>query len=144
MCPRKESYFSGSTTYIPMAPGFVYLVAIMDWSSRKVLSWRVSNTLDLGFCVEALEEALDIYGAPEIFNTQGSQFTSEDFTGVRKRHGARISMDGKGRWLDDVFVERLWSSVKYEEVYLWAYDSVADARASLSRYFAFYNTERRH
>jgi len=115
------------------------------WHSRKVLSWRVSNTLDASFCVEALEAALETYGAPEIFNTdQGSQFTSEDFTGVLKRHGIRISRDGKGRWVDNVFVERWWRSVKYEDVYLKAYDSIAAARASLGRYFAFYNTERRH
>ena len=132
-------------TYIPMARGFVYLVAIMDWYSRKVLSWRVSNTLDTSFCVDALEEAIETYGPPEIFNTdQGSQFTSDEFTGVLKRHDIRISMDGKGRWVDNVFVERLWRSVKYEEVYLKAYDSMADARASLGRYFTFYNTERRH
>ena len=117
----------------------------MDWYSRKVLSWRVSNTLDTSFCVDALEEAIEAYGAPEIFNTdQGSQFTSEEFTGVLKRHDVRISMDGKGRWVDNVFVERLWRSVKYEEVYLKAYDSMAAAKASLGRYFAFYNTERRH
>ena len=128
-----------------MARGFVYLVAIMDWHSRKVLAWRVSNTLDASFCVDALEEALEAFGAPEIFNTdQGSQFTSDDFTGALKDHGIRISMDGKGRWVDNVFVERLWRSVKYEEVYLKAYDSIAAARASLGRYFAFYNTERRH
>ena len=128
-----------------MARGFVYLVAIMDWYSRKVLSWRVSNTLDTSFCVDALEEAIEAYGAPEIFNTdQGSQFTSEEFTGVLKRHDVRISMDGKGRWVDNVFVERLWRSVKYEEVYLKAYDSMAAAKASLGRYFAFYNIERRH
>ena len=108
-------------TYIPMARGFVYLVAIMDWYSRKVLSWRVSNTLDTSFCVDALEEAIEAYGAPEIFNTdQGSQFTSEEFTGVLKWHDIFISMDGKGRWVDNVFVERLWRSVKYEEVYLKA------------------------
>ena len=123
-----------------MARGFVYLVAIMDWYSRKVLSWRVSNTLDTSFCVDALEETIEAYGAPEIFNTdQGSQFT-----GVLKRHDIRISMDGKGRWVDNVFVERLWRSVKYEDVYLKAYDSMAAAKASLGRYFAFYNTERRH
>lgn len=132
-------------TYIPMARGFVYLVAILDWHSRKVLSWRVSNTLDTSFCVEALEEAIGLYGAPEIFNTdQGSQFTSEDFTSVLKQHDIRISMDGKGRWVDNVFVERLWRSVKYEEVYLKAYDSIRAARQSLGDYFAFYNTERRH
>jgi putative transposase len=132
-------------TYIPMARGFVYLVAIMDWYSRRVLAWRVSNTLDTSFCIEALNEAIETYGAPAIFNTdQGSQFTSEDFTGVLKQHDIRISMDGKGRWVDNVFVERLWRSVKYEEVYLRAYDSIGDARASLGRYFAFYNIKRRH
>jgi len=128
-----------------MARGFVYLVAIIDWYSRKVLSWRMSNILDASFCVAALEEAIDTCSAPEIFNTnQGCQFTSEEFTGVLKGHGIRISMDGKGRWVDNVFVEPLWRSVKYKEVYLKAYDSIADARASLGRYFAFYNTERRH
>ena len=132
-------------TYVPMARGFVYLVAVMDWYSRRVLSWRVSNTLDASFCVDALEEAIENHGTPEIFNTdQGSQFTSEDFTGVLKREGIRISMDGKGRWLDNVFVERLWRSVKYEEVYLRAYDDIAAARQSLGRYFEFYNSERRH
>jgi len=110
-----------------------------------VLSWRVSNTLDASFCVEALEAAIETHGTPEIFNTdQGSQFTSEDFTGVLKQHGIRISMDGKGRWVDNVFVERLWRSVKYEEVNLKAYDSIAAARVSLGHYFVFYNTERRH
>ena len=124
---------------------FVHLVAIMDWYSRKVLSWRVSNTLDTSFCVDALEEAVEACGAPGLFNTdQSSQFTSEEFTGVLKRHDIRISMDGKGRWVDNVFVERLWRSVKYEEVYLKAYDSMAAAKTSLGRYFAFYNTERRH
>ena len=142
---RPTQVWATDVTYIPMARGFVYRVAIMDWHSRKVLSWRVSNTLDASFCVEALEAALETYGAPEIFNTdQGSQFTSEDFTGVLKRHGIRISRDGKGRWVDNVFVERWWRSVKYEDVYLKAYDSIAAARASLGRYFAFYNTERRH
>ena len=114
-----------------MARGFVYLVAVIDWYSRRVLSWRLSNTLDSQFCVDALEEAIAKYGAPEIFNTdQGSQFTSEDFTRVLKREEIQISMDGKGRWLDNVFVERLWCSVKYEEVYLKAYDNVAHARQS--------------
>jgi len=128
-----------------MAKGFVYLVAVMDWYSRRVLAWRISNTLDAHFCVDALEEAIERYGAPEIFNTdQGSQFTSEEFTGLLKKHEIKISMDGKGRWLDNVFVERLWRSVKYEEVYLKAYDSVADARQSLEKYFTFYNQKRRH
>jgi putative transposase len=137
--------WASDVTYIPMARGFVYLVAIMDWHSRKVLSWRVSNTLDASFCVDALNEAIETYGMPEIFNTdQGCQFTSEDFTGVLKRHDIRISMDGKGRWVDNVFVERLWRSVKYEEVYLRAYDSIGEARASLGRYFGFYNAKRRH
>ena len=132
-------------TYIPMARGFVYLVAIMDWYSRCVLSWRLSNTLDTSFCVDALNEAIELYGTPEIFNTdQGSQFTSEEFTDVLKAHDIRISMDGKGRWVDNVFVERLWRSVKYEEVYLKAYDNMSDARVSLGIYFDFYNTERRH
>jgi len=142
---RPNQVWATDLTYIPMARGFVYLVAIMDWYSRRVLAWRVSNTLDTSFCVEALNEAIETYGAPEIFNTdQGSQFTSEDFTGVLKQHDIRISMDGKGRWVDNVFVERLWRSVKYEEVYLRAYDSIGDARASLGRYFAFYNAKRRH
>jgi putative transposase len=142
---RPNQVWATDVTYIPMARGFVYLVAIMDWYSRKVLSWRVSNTLDASFCVDALEEALETYGAPEIFNTdQGCQFTSEEFTGVLKREGIRISMDGKGRWIDNVFVERLWRSVKYEEVYLRAYDDIKTARASLGQYFAFYNAERRH
>ena len=142
---RSNQVWATDITFIPMARGFVYLVAIIDWYSRKVLSWRVSNTLDASFCVDALEEAWEQYGTPEIFNTdQGSQFTSVDFTGVLKREGIQISMDGKGRWIDNVFVERLWRSVKYEEVYLWAYDSITGARASLGRYFKFYNTERRH
>ena len=131
--------------YIPMAKGFMYLVAIMDWHSRRVLSWRVSNTLDTDFCIDALEEALKRFGAPEIFNTdQGAQFTSEAFTGVLKAHGVAISMDGKGRWVDNVFVERLWRSVKYEDVYLRAYETPAALRAGLNRYFEFYNTRRRH
>ena len=128
-----------------MARGFMYLVAVMDWYSRRVLSWRVSNTLDSAFCVEALEEALARYGAPEIFNTdQDAQFTSEAFTDVLKTHGVAISMDGKGRWLDNVFVERLWRSVKYEDIYLRAYDTPAALRVGLTRYFDFYNARRRH
>lgn len=142
---RTNQVWSTDITYIPMAKGFVYLVAVIDWYSRRVLSWRLSNTMDTGFCVDALEEAIAQNGAPEIFNTdQGSQFTSEDFTNVLKNHDIRISMDGKGRWVNNVFVERLWRSVKYEEVYLKAYDSVTDARASLKAYFNFYNTERWH
>ena len=132
-------------TFVPMARGFVYLVAVMDWYSRRVLSWRVSNTMDASFCVDALNEAIDRYGAPEIFNTdQGSQFTGDAFTDVLKQHDIQISMDGKGRWIDNVFVERLWRSVKYEEVYLKAYESITDARKSLGVYFNFYNAERRH
>ena len=128
-----------------MAKGFVYLVAIMDWYSRRVLSWRVSTTMDTSFCIDALEEAIETYGSPEVFNTdQGAQFTSDEFTSVLKENNVRISMDGKGRWADNVFVERLWRSVKYEEVYLKAYDSVDDAKSSLGTYFDFYNTERRH
>jgi putative transposase len=142
---RPNQVWATDITYIPMARGFVYLVAIMDWFSRRVLSWRVSNTLGTSFCIEALEEAVENYGAPEIFNTdQGSQFTSEEFTCVLKQHGIQISMDGKGRWVDNVFVERLWRSVKYEEVYLKAYESIGDARDSLDRYFAFCNSKRRH
>ena len=142
---RPNQVWSIDITYIPMAKGFVYLVAVMDWYSRRVLSWRVSTTMDTGFCVEALEEAIERYGCPEIFNTdQGSQFTCDEFTSVLKRNDIRISMDGKGRRVDNVFVERLWRSVKYEEVYLKAYDSVAEARQLLGEYFDFYNTERRH
>ena len=142
---RPNQAWATDITYIPMVRGFVYLVAIIDWYSRRVLSWRVSNTLDTSFCIDALEEALERHGPPEIFNTdQGSQFTSDDFTQVLKDNGIRISMDGKGRWVDNVFVERLWRSVKYEEVYIKAYDSINAARASLGRYFTFYNTKRRH
>jgi putative transposase len=132
-------------TYLPMAHGFVYLAAVLDWYSRKVLAWRVSITLDTAFCVEAVEEALGRYGKPEIFNTdQGCQFTSTAFTGLLQAHGIRISMDGRGRWLDNVFIERLWKTVKYEEVYLRAYESVSAARASLATYFDFYNARRPH
>ena len=132
-------------TYIPMARGFVYLAAVVDWATRRVLSHRVSITMEADFCVEALEEAIAKYGKPEIFNTdQGSQFTGEAFTGVLIRNRIAISMDGKGSWRDNVFVERLWRSVKYEEVYLRAYDSVFEARASLGRYLDFYNRRRPH
>jgi putative transposase len=128
-----------------MERGFVYLVAVIDWFSRKVLSWRVSNSLTADFCVDALEEAIDRFGAPEIFNTdQGSQFTAAGFIGVLNQHGIRISMDGRGAWRDNVFVERLWRSVKYEEVYLRAYESVSAAKAGIARYFAFFNTRRPH
>ena len=132
-------------TYIPMARGFVYLAAVMDWYSRKVLAWRLSNSLDSSFCVDAVEEAIANFGAPAIFNTdQGCQFTSIAFTDTLKNHGIAISMDGKGCWRDNVFVERLWRTVKYEEVYLRAYDSVSQARDSLSRYFDIYNAKRTH
>jgi putative transposase len=132
-------------TYIPMARGFVYLVAIVDWFSRRVLAHRLSITLTTDFCIEALEEALAKQGRPTIFNTdQGSQFTSEAFTDILLKNKIEISMDGKGSWRDNVFIERLWRSVKYEEVYLRAYDSVTDARASLGRYLIFYNRERPH
>ena len=142
---RPNQVWATDITYIPMARGFVYLVAIMDWYSRKVLAWRLSNSMESDFCVEALEEALANYGSPEIFNTdQGAQFTSEAFTGVLIDAGVDISMDGKGRWVDNVFVERLWRSVKYEDVYLKAYETVAEARDGIGTYFEFYNHERRH
>lgn len=132
-------------TYIPMAKGFVYLVAIIDLYSRRVMAWKLSNTMDASFCIDALEDAIENYGAPEIFNTdQGSQFTSDAFTAVLKKHGIRISMDGKGRWVDNVFIERLWRSVKYEDVYLKAYEGMGHARESIKTYFEFYNKERRH
>ena len=127
-------------TYIPMARGFVYLAAVVDWFSRRVLSWRLSITMEAAFCLEAVEEALARHGKPEIFNTdQGRQFTGAAFTGVLPDNGIAISMDGKGAWRDNVFVERLWRTVKYEEVYLRAYDSVGEARASIGRYLDFYN-----
>lgn len=133
------------TTYIPMRRGFVYLCAVLDWATRKVLSWRVSNSLTADPCVDALEEAIAKYGVPEIMNTdQGSQFTSSDFIGLVKRHGVQISMDGKGCWRDNVFVERLWKSVKYEEIYLHGYETVTDAKQALTRYFDFYNRRRPH
>ena len=132
-------------TYIPMARGFVYLAVVLDWFSRRVLSWGVSITMEAAFCVETLQDALVKHGKPEIFNTdQGSQFTGAAFTGVLVDHGIAISMDGKEAWRDNVFVERLWRSVKYEEVYLRAYDSVGDARASIGRYLNFYNARRPH
>lgn len=142
---RVNQVWCTDLTYIPMRKGFLYLVAIMDWHSRKVLSWRLSNSLDAAPCVEALEEALVNYGTPEIFNSdQGCQFTSDDFTDVLKDNGIKISMDGKGRWMDNVFIERLWRSLKYEEVYLKAYDSVAQARQGIGDWLMFYNEERRH
>ena len=141
---RPNQVWAADITYIPMARGFLYLVAIMDWYSRYVLSWRLSNTLDADFCLEDLEEALS-KGKPEIFNTdQGSQFTGEAFTGLLKQHGIRISMDGKGRYSDNIFVERLWRTVKYEEVYLKAYSNGREAEAGLNAYFHFYNAQRPH
>ena len=142
---RPNQVWAMDITYIPMARGFVYLAAVVDWYSRRVLSWRLSITMTVDFCIEAVEEALAKYGRPEIFNTdQGSQFTSGDFVGLLVANRVEISMDGKGSWRDNVFVERLWRSVKYEEVYLRAYDSVTEARASLGRYFDFYNGRRPH
>jgi putative transposase len=142
---RVNQVWCADVTYIPMAKGFLYLVVIMDWVSRAVLAWRLSNTLGAEFCVEALEEALFRYGRPEIFNTdQGSQFTSNDFTGTLERHEVTISMDGKGRYMDNIFVERLWRSLKYEEVYLNAYASVAEAKAGIGAWLDFYNEERQH
>jgi putative transposase len=142
---RPNQVWAADITYIPLAHGFAYLVAVMDWYSRRVLSWRLSNTFDSAFCVEALEEALSRFGQPEIFNTdQGSQFTAEAFTSVLLARGVKISMDGKGRCIDNVFVERLWRSLKYEEVYLNDYDDLVEARAGLGRYFEFYNNRRQH
>ncbi len=142
---RANQVWATDITYLPMAKGFCYLVAIMDWASRRVLAWRLSNTLDVSFCTAALEEAIMRYGIPEIFNSdQGSQFTSEAFTGILKANGIKISMDGRGRWMDNVFIERLWRSVKYEDVYLKAYDSIPAAREGLTTYFEFYNSRRRH
>lgn len=142
---RPNQVWAMDITFVPMARGFVFLAAVVDLHSRKVLAWRVSITLDAGFCVEAVDEALGRYGPPEILNTdQGSQFTSEAFTGLLKDNGIAISMDSKGCWKDNVFVERLWKSVKYEEVYLKAYDSVTEARAALGDYFDFYNARRPH
>jgi putative transposase len=142
---RPNQVWATDISYIPMAKGFVYLVAIVDWFSRKVLAWRVSITMEADFCVEALEEALARYGKPEIFNTdQGSQFTSLAFTSVLLREEIAISMDGRGAWRDNVVVERLWRSVKYEEVYLRAYAAVSEARSSIGRYLSFYNSRRPH
>ncbi len=142
---RPNHVWAADITYIPMKRGFVYLFAVLDWASRRVLSWRLSNTMTTDFCIEAVEEAIQRYGKPDIFNTdQGSQFTSLEFTGLLKENGIAISMDGKGCWRDNVFVERLWRSVKYEEVFLHAYDSVSTAKAGLQRYFTRYNQFRPH
>jgi putative transposase len=142
---RPNQVWATDITYIPMARGFVYLCAIMDWFARRILAWRLSNTMEAEFCVEVLEDALAKHGKPGIFNTdQGSQFSGTAFTGVLIKNDIAISMDGKGAWRDNVFVERFWRSVKYEEVYLRAYDDVPEARASLGRYLAFYNGRRPH
>ncbi len=142
---RPNQVWATDITYVPMAKGFVYLAVVLDWFSRRVLSWRVSITMEASFCVAALEEALAKHGKPEIFNTdQGSQFTCPAFTGVLAKNDIRISMDGKGAWRDNVFVERLWRTVKYEEVYLRAYDSVSEARERIGRYLDLYNRRRPH
>jgi len=142
---RANQVWASDITYIPMARGFVYLAAVMDWFARRILTWRLSITLGVDFCIEAVDEALRLYGRPEIFNTdQGSQFTSDAFTKLLIGNGIDISMDGKGSWRDNVFIERFWRTVKYEEVYIRAYDSVAEARSSIGRYLEFYNGRRPH
>ena len=142
---RPNQVWAMDITYIPMARGFIYLAAVVDWFSRRVLAWKLSITMDVSFCIEAVEEALSKNETPEIFNTdQASQFTSEAFTGRLKEEGIRISMDGKGRWRDNVFVERVWKSIKYEEVYLHAYETVQEARTSIGKYLEFYNSIRPH
>lgn len=142
---RPNQVYAADITYIPMKRGFVYLFAVLDWASRKVLSWRISNTMTTDFCLEAVQEAIDRYGVPEIFNTdQGSQFTSFEFTQLLKDNDIAISMDGRGCWRDNVFVERLWKSIKYEEVYLHAYETVSAAKSGIGRYLEFYNSQRPH
>jgi putative transposase len=142
---RPNHVWAADITYIPMQRGFVYLFAVLDWASRRVLAWRLSNTLTTDFCLEAVQEALTSYGTPAIFNTdQGCQFTSLEFTGMLKDHGIQISMDGIGCWRDNVFVERLWKSIKYEEVYLHAYETIRAAQQGLERYLTFYNQTRPH
>jgi putative transposase len=142
---RANQVWCADITYIPMRRGFLYLVAVMDWSTRKVLSWRVSNTMDVEFCIEALEEALARFGRPDIFNSdQGSQFTSLRFTGVLQQAGVRISMDGRGRWVDNVFIERLWRSLKYECIYLHAFETGSELRAGLTLWIGYYNARRPH
>ena len=142
---RANQVWASDITYIPVGRGFLYLVAVMDWSSRAVLAWRLSNTMDVSFCVSALEEALTRFGRPEIFNTdQGSQFTSAAFTGTLAAAGIRISMDGRGRWMDNVFIERLWRSLKYEDVYLKGYSDGCDAKAGIAEWIDFYNNSRPH
>lgn len=142
---RPNQVWAADITYIPMARGFVYLVAVLDWATRRVLSWRVSNSLSTDFCLEAVEDAIAKHGVPEVFNTdQGSQFSSSAFVGLLQQHGIRQSMDGKGCWRGNVIVERFWKSIKYEEVYLHAYDSVSAAKAGIERYVRFYNSRRPH
>ena len=142
---RPNQVWCADITYIPMRRGFLYLVAVMDWATRKVLAWRVSNTMDVGFCIEVLEEALAEFGRPEIFNTdQGSQFTSPRFTGVLLAAGVRISMDGRGRWMDNVFIERLWRSLKYECIYLHAFETGSELRIGLTKWLSYYNARRPH
>ena len=142
---RPNHVWATDITYIPMARGFLYLTVVMDWCTRRILAWRLSNTMEASFCVDAVEEALAKYGCPRIFNTdQGSQFTSTEFTSVLIKNNVAISMDGKGAWRDNVFVERFWRTVKYEEVYLRAYDNVSEARQSIGRYLDFYNARRPH
>jgi len=142
---RPNQVWAMDITYIPMARGFVYLVAVVDWYTRRTLAWKISVTMDTHFCLEAVEEAISCYGTPEIMNTdQGSQFTSQAFTGLMREYEIKISMDGKGSWRDNVFIERLWRSVKYEDIYLRAYDSVSEVKTGLKRYFNFYNSKRPH
>ncbi len=142
---RPNQVWAADITYVPIGRGFLYLVAVMDWASRAVLAWRLSNTMDVSFCVSALEEALARFGKPDIFNTdQGSQFTSASFTGTLIAAGVRISMDGRGRWLDNVFIERLWRSLKYEDIYLKGYADGREAKAGIGAWFAFYNARRPH
>lgn len=142
---RPNQVWSTDISYVPMKRGFVYLIAVIDWYSRRVLSWKLSNTMDVSFCLEALEEALSKHGKPETFNTdQGSQFTSVAFTDRLKQEGIRISMDGKGRWRDNVYIERFWRTIKYDEIYLHAYEGVSEARSGIGRFIAFYNEDRPH
>ena len=142
---RPNQVWAADITYIPMSRGFMYLVAVIDWHSRKVLSWRISNTLDTDFCTAAVEEAINRYGAPKIFNTdQGAQFTSNEFTGLLKSHKVQISMDGRGRVQDNIFIERLWWTLKYQYLYLWSFKNGSELRHGLGQWFEFYNTERFH
>ena len=142
---RPNQVWAADITYIPMSRGFMYLVAVMDWHSRKILSWRLSNTLEADFCVEAVEDAISQHGTPEVFNTdQGAQFTSQAFTNLLKDHDIKISMDGRGRVLDNIFIERLWWTLKYQYLYLWSFDNGSQLRQGLDQWFHFYNQERSH